>query len=482
MYQRALTGVARVLLVNYHQNRGLNPYHPDSVSKVTGAFPPLGLQYLAAVLQHRGLAEVEIYDANVRQDDDETFKRRLASSGADILGFTSSTFEWLTTLGAMRMAREVLPRALIVVGGPAVGAYPRECLSFKEIDIGVIGEGEETFAEIVSLRSEGEALDGIKGTVVRRDGRVVVAPERPFIQDLDSIPFPQRDLIDPKAYNAIFIRKPFATLITSRGCPFQCSFCSRFYFGNKVRSRSASNILAEFEHCAERYGVKEFMIYDDTFGVRRDIALELCDLMIERRHNFRWSVRTRVDCVDEVALERLRKAGCYKLHMGVESGSEEILRRMNKGITLEQVRRTFKLASDAGIETVGYFMFGYPGDTLASIEKTRRLSLELRLSWADFSITTPAPRTELNDEFERSGYIDGDFWRRYTLGEPINRLPYFTTPEFDEETLEAILNDAFTKFYLRPSVILKKALSPQFWFEAKKSIDGALALFKMWWK
>jgi len=475
-------GVARVLLVNYHQNRGLNPYHPESVSKVTGRFPPLGLQYLAAVLQQRDLAEIEIYDANVAQDDDETFKMRIASSRADILGFTSSTFEWLTTLQALRIARQVLPDSLIVVGGPAVGAYPRECLSFKEVDIGVIGEGEETFAEIVSVYNDGKPLDRINGTVSRRDDQAVVAPPRPFIQDLDSIPFPARDLIDTRAYNAIFIRKPFATLITSRGCPFQCSFCSRFYFGKKVRTRSASNILAEFEHCADRYDIKEFMVYDDTFGVRRDVALELCDLMIKRRHRFRWSVRTRVDCVDEVTLEKLRKAGCYKLHMGVESGSEEVLRRMKKGITLEQVKKTFKLANEAGMETVGYFMFGYPGDTLASIEKTRRLSLELDLSWADFSIATPAPRTELNDEFERSGYIDGDFWRRYTLGEPIDKLPYFTTPEFDEASLERILRDAFTKFYLRPSVILKKALSPQFWFEAKKSIDGALALLKMWRK
>ncbi len=474
--------MARVLLVNYHQNRGLNPYHPRSVSKVTGTFPPLGLQYLAAVLRQRGLAEVEIYDANVSEDDDETFRKRIASSRADILGFTSSTFEWLTTLQAVRMARQVLPESLIVVGGPAVGAYPRECLSFKEIDIGVIGEGEETFAEVVSLFNDGKRLDRIKGSVSRLDDSVVVAPPRPFIQDLDSLPFPARDLIDTKAYNAIFIRKPFATLITSRGCPFHCSFCSRFYFGKKVRTRSASNILAEFEHCAERYDIKEFMVYDDTFGVRRDVALELCELIIERRHKFRWSVRTRVDCVDEVALEKLRKAGCYKLHMGVESGSEEVLKRMKKGITLKQVEKTFKLANEAGIETVGYFMFGYPGDTLASIEQTRRLSLELDLSWADFSIATPAPRTELNDEFERSGYIDGDFWRRYTLGEPIDKLPYFTTPEFDEASLERILQDAFTKFYLRPSVIFKKALSPQFWFEAKKSIDGALALLKMWRK
>ena len=452
------------------------------MSKVTGTFPPLGLQYLAAVLQQRGLAEVEIYDANVAQHDEETFRKRIASSRADILGFTSSTFEWLTTVEALKMAREVLPESLIVVGGPAVGAYPRECLAFKEIDIGVIGEGEETFAEIVALYNDGKPLDGIKGTVSRRDGCACVAPPRPFIQDLDSIPFPARDLIDTKAYNAIFIRKPFATLITSRGCPFKCSFCSRFYFGNKVRTRSAPNILAEFESCAERYDIREFMVYDDTFGVRRDVALELCDLIIKRRHRFRWSVRTRVDCIDEATLHKLREAGCYKLHMGVESGSEDILKRMKKGITLEQVERTFRLANEAGIETVGYFMFGYPGETLATIEQTKRLSLQLNLSWADFSITTPAPRTELNDEFERSGYIDGDFWRRYTLGEPIDKLPYFTTPEFDEAALERILRNAFTKFYLRPSVILKKALSPQFWFEAKKSIDGALALLKMWRK
>jgi len=442
----------------------------------------LGLLYLAGVLRQRGLAEVEVYDANVSQDDDETFRSRIASSGADILGFTSSTFEWLTTLRAINMARESLPEALIVVGGPAVGAYPRECMKTEAIDVGVIGEGEETFAEVVSLYNERAPLEGIQGTVTRRDGQIVVAPPRPFIRDLDSIPFPARDLIDNRAYNAIFIRKPFATMITSRGCPFHCAFCSRFYFGVKVRSRSAPNILAEFEECEDRYGIKEFMIYDDTFGLKRDVAQELCDLIIERGRKLRWSVRTRVDCVDERLLAKLRKAGCYKLHMGVESGSNDILRRMKKGITVEQVRKVFKLANKMGFETVGYFMFGYPGDTLETIRRTRDLSLELGLSWADFSVTTPAPRTELNDEFERSGYIDGDFWRRYTLGEPIDRLPYFTSPEFDEEALEAILRDAFTRFYLRPSVILRKALSPQFWFEAKKSIDAAIGLFKMWRK
>lgn len=474
--------MANVLLVNFHQNRGLNPYHPKSVSKVTGAFPPLGLLYLAAVLRQRGLADVEIYDANVRRDDDETFRKNVASSGADILGFTSSTFEWLTTLQAIRMAREVLPEALVVVGGPAVSGYPKECLSFEEIDIGVIGEGEETLAEIVSRYEAREKLDNIKGTVFRRDDDVVVAPPRPFIPDLDSIPFPARDLVSRELYNAIFIRKPFATLITSRGCPYQCAFCSRFYFGTKVRTRSAANILGEFQQCADRFGTKEFMIYDDTFGVRKDVATELCDLIIEGRHDFRWSIRTRVDCVDAAFLEKLRKAGCYKLHMGVESGSQKILDRMKKGITLKQIRDVFELSNKLGFETVGYFMFGYPGETMETIESTRRLSLELGLSWADFSITTPAPRTDLNCEFEQSGYIDGDFWQRYTLGQPIDKLPYFTTEEFDEAKLEEVLHRAFTDFYMRPSLILKKALSPQFWFEAGKSINGVMALLRMWHK
>ncbi|MCD6326842.1 B12-binding domain-containing radical SAM protein [bacterium] len=472
--------MTRVLLVNYHQNRGLNPYHPDSVSKVTGAFPPLGLLYLAAVLKQRGLAEVEVYDANVERDDDDTFKSRLSQSGANILGFTSSTFEWLTTVGAVKLAREVLPESLIVVGGPAVGAYPEECLSFDEIDIGVIGEGEVTFAEIVARFNDGERLQGIAGTVYRDNGEVLLASPRPFVSDLDSIPFPARELVDRDAYSAIFIRKPFATLITSRGCPFKCTFCSRFYFGTRVRSRSALNVVQEFEECAERFGVKEFMVYDDTFGVNKRIALDLCNLMIERKHKFRWSIRTRVDCIDAPFLEKLRRAGCFKLHMGVESGSQEILDRMRKGITVEQTISAFELANKMGMETVGYFMFGYPGDTLETMAKTREMSLGLALSWADFSITTPAPRTALNDEFVRAGYIDGDFWRRYTLGQAIDKLPYFTTPEFDEHDLERMQHDAFIRFYLRPSIILKKLTSPQFWFEAKKSIGGALALLKMW--
>lgn len=471
--------MARVLLIKYHENRGLNPYHPKSVTKVTGCFPPLGLLYLAAVLRSRGLADVEVYDANVGQDDSETFRRRVGSSGAQIVGFTSSTFEWLTTLEAVRMAKEELPEALIVVGGPAVGAYPRECLASGDIDIGVIGEGEETFAEIVKRFDSGQSLSDIRGTVCRVNGGLRVNPARPYIEDLDSLPFPARELVDHTAYSAIFIRKPFATVITSRGCPFRCSFCSRIYFGTKVRSRSAESVVAEFEDCVDRFGVREIMVYDDTFGINARVARRICDLIIARGESFRWSVRTRVDCVDADLLERLRRAGCYKLHMGVESGSQRILDAMKKGITLEQIREVFRLANQLGFETVGYFMFGYPGETLETMQLTRQLSLELGLTWADFSITTPAPRTELNDEFERQGYIDGDFWRRYTLGEPIDRLPYFTTSSFDDKRLEQILHKAYTDFYLRPSVICKKALSPQFWFEVRKSLRGAIALLKM---
>ncbi|MBU1626947.1 B12-binding domain-containing radical SAM protein, partial [bacterium] len=313
---------------------------------------------------------------------------------------------------------------------------------------------------------------------IKSNGNVIVNENREWIKDLDKLRFPARELLDNGKYEPIYAKKPFTTMITSRGCPYRCTFCALGYFGSRIRFRSPDNVVAEMEICERDYKIKEIMVYDDTFGVNKNIVIEICKKKIERGLKVNWDVRTRVDRVDEEILSILKKSGCNKIHMGIESASQEILDKMQKDITIDAVKRAFRAAKKVGIETVGYFMIGYPGDTLKSIGDTIKFSTKLGLTWADFSITTPAPLTELNRIAIEGGYLEEDYWKKYVMGEKVKHLPYYTTEEFDEKKLQQLIIKAYRYFYIRPSFIFKRLKSTSNLKSLLNSISGFCSLLR----
>jgi len=447
----------RTLLLKCRENPQV-PGVSKRVSRTLGVYPPLGLAYIAAYLRQNGYS-VGILDANAWNLDAPQLGCAIREFQPDVVGLTSMTIEWHNAVAAARIVKAVKPDTLVVVGGPQLSAYPQECLSFDAFDVGVIGDGERTMLEIVERVGSHSAPAGLPGTVWRESGGVRIGPPGSSVERLDDLPFPAVDLLPLERYRALTVSRPFLTMVSSRGCPFHCHFCSQVYTGNGVRLRSAENIVAEMEHYVRTYDPREIIMFDETFTLDRARILRLCELMREKGFRFRWNIRTRVDCVDEEMLRALKSAGCYSLHMGVESGSPEILQKMNKGITIEQAEAAFRTARKLGFIVRGYFMTGYLGETLQTYRKTVEFAKKLDLDWVSFTTTVPLPKSALYDEALRAGVLAYDYWREFTLMRVKEDIPHFTTPQYDYRHLKALTRRAYWEFYLRPRFIIRKLRS-----------------------
>lgn len=463
------------LLVKWHEHLGPSSVYPQSVADAVGCFPPLGLGYLAAVLR-KAHYPVELLDVNALKMSEKKFQEVIGRIQPNVIGLTSMSLVWPANVRASQLIKEVLPDCLVVVGGPQLAAYPRESVSFDTIDIGVRGEGEETFLDLVRRLDNKEDITNIPGTVVKKNGKIVVNAERLLVSDINKIPFPARDMMPMDKYHCAVLQKPFVTMLTARGCPYACGFCCKHHWGNTLRQRDPENIVTEMEQIVETYKPKEVLVYDETFTIKRDRIFKICDLIRERKLKIKWDIRTRVNLVDREILKALKSAGCYKIHFGVESGSQKILDKMDKKITLEQVMHAFRIANEIGFETMAYFMIGYPGETLKTIEESIQFAKELNPTWVDISIAIPYPGTDLYNIAMSEKWLDYDYWKEYALCHENGRIRRFAGEDYSEEELEKLLMKFYRKFYFRPSYVLNRVLSLRSLSQAKSYFNGFKAL------
>lgn len=423
-------------------------------TNVTGCYPPLGLAYVAAALRAAGY-DVEILDAEALQVKSNELPGRIPAD-AGIIGFTSTTLGWPGVRKTAARARSSFPDSLLVIGGPHVTAFPEDTLEASVFDVGVVGDGEKAMVSIADHHERGAPMNAIAGCVTRMDDGSIRANLPPsWIEHLDSLPFPALDILPMDRYRSVMVKEPFVTMVTSRGCPYRCNFCSQIYGGNTLRTRSPASIVDEMEEAVTRYRAEEIILFDETFGVKKSDALTVCSLIRERKLDIRWSARTRIDVIDEELLKAMRGAGCYALHLGVESGTDRILRAMNKKITVEQVRNVADMAHRLGFRLHAYFMIGYPDETRGEIAETLRLSRQLNLDWASYTITIPNPHTPLLEEAVKQGLLKPDFWRDYTFGNVSLDIPFFASDRCPESYLKRAKRAAYLRFYLRPGTLFR---------------------------
>lgn len=461
----------RILLIRYHDKDNINTRLPESLNRVQGVLPPLGISYIAAILEKNGY-EVGILDAiasNLTKDETRDYIKK---ERPDVVGVTTMTSNIRGALEAASVAKE--SGATVVIGGPQLSVYPKETLSYDFIDYGVIGEGEYTMLELVKALQRKESIEDIKGLIFKKDGEVHVN-EPAIVHDLDSLPFPARHLLPMEKYSSIIGLHPVTTMMSMRGCPFKCAYCFKQPTDKQCRFRSARNVVDEMEQVAKDYGVREIMFYDDTFTIRRSHVVGICEEILRRGLKVKWEAPTRADVVDAELLKLMHRAGCIRLRYGVESGDPSILKAMNKGVTLPQVKEVFKWTKEAGIEAFAYFMIAYIGETPETITRTISFAKELDPDLVMFTVTTPYPETPLFNEAAEKGMVDRDYWHDFTLGRRSDRLPYFV------EDADQWTKKAYRKFYLRPSYILKKVAKIRSWDTLKKHFWAAegLLLFKM---
>ncbi|HKZ39331.1 MAG TPA: radical SAM protein, partial [Candidatus Hodarchaeales archaeon] len=338
----------------------VNPPYPTR-AHVHPSFIPIGLGYLAAVLE-KNQYEVDVIDCQVLKLSYEGFKEEISKSKPNVVGITSATLTYKSALKIAKIIKEVVPDCLIILGGCHATFWDNEALQeCPEIDIIVRKEGENTLLELIGRIEAGNSYHDVLGTTCRKNGEIIKNPDRPYLEDLDSLPFPAHHLwpierIRKEGRLAAF------PVTTSRGCVFWCDFCTTVRMaGRKYRKRSTKNVVDELEYLHKTYGAEEFTFYDDVFTGDQARTEEICDEIINRKLKVKWNCETRVDMVTRELLLKMKEAGCTDIWFGIESGSQKVIDAMRKGISVDQTMRAFKWAKEVGLVTIGFVVVGFPG-------------------------------------------------------------------------------------------------------------------------
>jgi anaerobic magnesium-protoporphyrin IX monomethyl ester cyclase len=447
----------------------VNPPYPPSVHSHP-PFIPLGLAYLGAVAENAG-RQVTVIDCQAEKLTYETFRERIAQTPSDIIGVTATTLLYNSAMKLIEIAKEAVPKAVTVLGGSHGTFWDQNALQeYPSLDIVVRREGEQTFVELIDKIDNQSSLDNVLGITYRNVDKIVRNKDRPFIEDLDALPFPAHHLmpLESLKHNG----KIIFPLMSSRGCVFWCDFCSTVrMFGRGYRMRSPKNVVDEMQLVHDRYGVDQVTFYDDAFSVDRNRVVKICEELQTRKLHMKWDCGTRVDMVDRELMKTMRDAGCFAVWLGVESGSEAILGAMNKRIKLDQTRLAYKTAHQLGLMTIANVVLGFPGETEQTARETIRFVKELNPDDVGFYIATPYPGTPMYELVKKNGWLRvTDFEKYDTAG------PTFETPSLSMEKLIELRYKAYQDFYLRPSYVFKMMRKGNVYGIAAVKTSGAYLL------
>lgn len=424
-------------------NREDRCQQPTKELVVIPPLPPSDLMYLAAI------AEKEGYEAKIKDySQGGSFEDDMISFKPDYLVVNVATPTLNHDLETVKIAKEICPKIITIAKGAAFLTFGKEILEkHKSLDFGILGEAEFTLKDILQNRKQSDVL----GIFYRDNDEVKFTSPRPFIENLDEIPFPARHLVDNNIYKRPDNNKVQATVKVSRGCPFHCFFClATPVSGSKVRRRSVENIIAELKECVEKYNITNFLFWSDIFNIDKDWTINLCKAIIASGLKITWSANTRADTADYEMAEIMYKSGCRLVSIGVESGSAEMLKKMGKKITPDDVRRTVKIFKKAKIRIYNYFVIGLPWETEETVEKTIRFAIELNSDFISFYTAVPLPGTRFYEYAKQNNLLN-----EQTSFDNAYFYPAVNTHSLSKERVFELHKSALKRFYLRPLYILK---------------------------
>lgn len=425
------------------------------IKLAAGNYFLLGLGYIASFLIKNGHSVI-ILDPEAQSFSYDTLIKKAKEFNPDVIGVSATTPDFANALKIVGLLRQAL-KSFIILGGIHGSSLPEYVIErypdkFNAI---CIGEGELTMLEVCQfLEGKIKSLAEVKGLCFKQDGKIIKTLPREFIEDLDSLPLPARNLVDlslyrPHAFN--FRKGKTATIITSRGCPFRCIFCaSKLTLGGRFRARSPESVLAEIRHLVKDYGVNHLLIQDDTFTFDIDRAKKICRKIIEEDIRIEWFAFSQVTKVDEELFQLMKKAGCYCVGFGIESADQGVLKAMRKVNTIEQCEFAIRTAKKCGLKTQGYFIFGNKGDTLDTVNKTISFALRVSPTLAFFNKLVPYPGTEIFKE-HYAGSLDAVDWKDFV---PYGVHAVSTNQSLSKKDLESLAFKANLLFYFRPSQII----------------------------
>ncbi|TFG05311.1 MAG: radical SAM protein [Promethearchaeota archaeon] len=444
----------KILLINPSGHDSKYKKHP--VINFTAI--PLGLAYVAATLEEDG-HDVKALDAACFQLTPEESKKWIKKFNPDLVGIQAFTPSVNYAVDFADAVKEVCPHTKVMLGGPHPTFMPEQTLGYsRSVDVCLRGEGEYTSVRLANALEKGLDLKEIKGISFRNNGSVINTPDAPLIEDLDALPFPARHLFPVEHYRFFGSRFKGASFISSRGCPFQCSFCSEAaLFRHRWRPRSAQNVVDEMEYVQNRWKKSIIGFMDDCFALSKKRVWEICDEMKARKVDCAWGCAMRVDIPDFNMLNKMAHHGCGMIYFGVESGSQGILNNVKKGTSVEQTRNVFKWCRQLGIDTIASLAFGFPGETKRSVMETIQFVIDLKPSFVVFASATPYPGTPFFEHALDSCLIKEvpQDWSRFTLVDPVLELT-----QISKDELKMILFYAYRKFHMRIQYLIDRL-----WFE-----------------
>jgi radical SAM superfamily enzyme YgiQ (UPF0313 family) len=390
---------------------------------------PVGLSYIGAALKENG-HDVIIYDVDRERKDLgdlnfseeyerlENYRKEINSDShfiwkkiakvieeykPDVIGISSMTMKFGSAVKTAEICKQAKPEAKVIVGGPHATDWPDICFQSPYIDICISGEGEESITNLLeAIRNNKTDFHEIAGVSYRKDGKFVLRKARPYIVNMDIFPSPKRELlINQNEYTS----EDMGVIMTSRGCPYKCGFCSH---PPKVRYRNLDNVIEEIKYVKEKYGTQQFAIKDDSFTVNRKRAVKFCELLKGEKLDINWDCTTRVNLIDDELLDSMQEAGCNTIKVGIETGSERILKEVNKGVTFEQMKKAANMLNKHGFFWSAYFMYGLPTETKEDMLKTLEFMKELNPPYAGLGLYAPMPNTQLWNQGIELGLIDSN--------------------------------------------------------------------------
>jgi len=445
----------KVLLINPPPFRGPKVIREGRCEQRLSSFQyvmvPISLPMIAGLLLKKGF-ELKIDDFMVEDFDFQAAIKAIVEFRPDLAVINFSTLTYKDDREFVRCLRRRLPKTHLTAIGVHVTALPRKTLQETKLDSVIRGEPEMTCLKLAQALQKQKPFNQILGLSFKIGKRIINNRSRPPIKDLDSLPFAARHLLKQDRYVAPVHNRPYTLLITARGCPNKCIFCTaRQYYGQNFRMRKPDKIVEEIEQIVRVDKIRVLTMWADTFTLDKRFVLDLCRLIKEKNLKFQWMCNARVDTVDLEMLKVMKKAGCIGVAFGVESGVQEILNKAKKGITLEQIERAFELTRLAKIESLAHIIFGLPGETKETIEQTLKFIDQIDPDYAQFYCAVPFPGTEFRALAQKKGWITTDDWGNYEINQAIIETPTLSQTELAKTRRRAVL-----RFYLRKKFILRQ--------------------------
>ena len=414
-------------------------------------WPPYSLCLSAAVLERISIS-TKVADCIAQNLTNSQLEQQLRDYAPDAVVINTASPSIENDIYVARLAKKINPAILTLAIGIHPTALPDQCLRLEPaLDIIIRGEIEKTLEELFRLLNQGKSWKNIQGISYRKGNSIIHNTDRPFLKNLDWLPYPAWEKVDPADYKLPFSNKPYLLLGTARGCPYHCSFCySQSYYGSSLRYRSPKKVVDEVEYVKKRFRITEFLIWTESFTHNKKYCEQICDEIIRRKLGIRFVCNSRVDTVDFKLLQKLRQAGCWMIAYGLESGNQTLLDRIEKGITLSQSTEACRLTHQLGMIVVGHFILGLPGETPETIKRTIRFAKKQKIDIAQFYLLVPMPWKPLYQELKAKGHIVTDDLHRYTQSTAVIRTEKLTSKQ-----LERWRRIAYISFFARPVHLLK---------------------------